>query len=148
MEGLSLFTANKKPTASERSELVDFLFKQLGKYGDPREDIAKCLEFALQESPKAIGGFAITYRDNQDQLAGAVIVNETGMSKYIPENILVYIAVHESTRGQGIGKKILEKVLKTEKGNIALHVEPDNPAVGLYKRMGFTNKYLEMRYER
>jgi ribosomal protein S18 acetylase RimI-like enzyme len=31
------------------------------------------------------------------------------------------------------------------RGNIALHVEPDNPAKILYEKLGFTNKYLEMR---
>ncbi len=33
-------------------------------------------------------------------------------------------------------------------GDIALHVEPDNPARFLYEKYGFTNKYLEMRYKR
>jgi ribosomal-protein-alanine N-acetyltransferase len=35
--------------------------------------------------------------------------------------------------------------IENTEGNIALHVEPDNPAKNLYERMGFTNKYLEMR---
>ncbi|MGN6476242.1 MAG: hypothetical protein ACTHKV_03375 [Flavipsychrobacter sp.] len=33
-------------------------------------------------------------------------------------------------------------------GDIALHVEPDNPARQLYEQLGFTNKYLEMRLKK
>jgi len=70
------------------------------------------------------------------------------MSGYIPENILVYIAVDSNTRGTGVGKKLMKKAMSIAKGNIALHVEPNNPAKFLYEKLGFTNKYLEMRYEK
>jgi ribosomal protein S18 acetylase RimI-like enzyme len=33
-------------------------------------------------------------------------------------------------------------------GDIALHVEPDNPAKILYEKLGFTSKYLEMRLKK
>ena len=81
-------------------------------------------------------------------MVGAVIINFTGMKGYIPENILVYIASHQDYRGMGIGKKLMEMALENTEGNIALHVEPDNPAKKLYEKMGFTNKYLEMRWNR
>jgi ribosomal protein S18 acetylase RimI-like enzyme len=58
---------------------------------------------------------------------------------------LVYIAVHRDFRGKGLGKQLMEHALKLTKGDVALHVEPDNPAKKLYERLGFTNKYLEMR---
>ena len=147
-KGFSIYTPTQKPTNSERSELVDFLFTELGKYGDPKEDISNCLKFALAESEKSIGGFALVYRNENAEIVGATIINETGMGKYIPDNILVYIAVHKSTRGQGVGKKIMKKVIEIAEGDIALHVEPDNPAKFLYEKLGFTNKYLEMRYKR
>jgi ribosomal protein S18 acetylase RimI-like enzyme len=70
------------------------------------------------------------------------------MEDYIPENILVYIAVDGDYRGKGIGKKLMEKTIEQADGNIALHVEPDNPAKYLYEKMGFTNKYLEMRLDK
>ncbi len=70
------------------------------------------------------------------------------MDGYIPEHILVYIAVDRSTRGQGFGRSLMEEVLNTCKGDVALHVEPDNPARHLYENLGFTNKYLEMRYKK
>src|SRR5699024_293298 len=142
------YTPTQKPTYSERSEIVGFLFTQLGKYGDPQEEIAACLRYALKESEKSNGGFALALRNDNDEILGVTIINETGMTGYIPENILVYIAVHENTRGQGVGKKIMQKALSIAKGAVALHVEPDNPAKFLYEKLGFTNKYLEMRYKR
>ena len=70
------------------------------------------------------------------------------MAKYIPENILVYIAVHSGHRGSGIGKELMKNAIKFTKGDIALHVEPNNPAIFLYNKMGFENKYSEMRLQR
>ncbi|MDD3860747.1 MAG: GNAT family N-acetyltransferase, partial [Bacteroidales bacterium] len=71
----------------------------------------------------------------------------TGMSGYIPENILVYIAVDSKHRGKGFGAEIIKEAVKRTKGNIKLHVEYDNPAKRLYERLGFTTKYAEMRFE-
>jgi ribosomal protein S18 acetylase RimI-like enzyme len=39
----------------------------------------------------------------------------------------------------------MEHIIEATEGDIALHVEPDNPARQLYEKYGFTNKYLEMR---
>jgi ribosomal protein S18 acetylase RimI-like enzyme len=80
-----------------------------------------------------------------DNRIGAAIINKTGMKGYIPENILVYIATHKDQRGKGIGKQIMKTIIENTDGDIALHVEHENPALHLYKKLGFTNKYLEMR---
>jgi len=76
------------------------------------------------------------------------VVNRTGMKDYIPENVLVYIATHKDHRGKGIGKKMMQKAVETAEGSLALHVEPDNPARFLYEKIGFTTKYIEMRYKK
>jgi len=70
------------------------------------------------------------------------------MSDYIPKNILVYIAVDKTQRGKGYGKDLLNKVIDLTDGDIALHVEKDNPARFLYEKVGFTNPYLEMRLKK
>ncbi|OJJ15289.1 GNAT family N-acetyltransferase [marine bacterium AO1-C] len=129
-------------------EITLFLFTHLGKFGDPAEDIRKAIDYALNQEPGK-GGMILIMRDasKNNQIAGAVVLNETGMKDYIPENILVYIAVHQEYRGAGLGGQLVEKALTSVKGSVALHVEPDNPAKRLYERMGFTNKYLEMRWE-
>ncbi|MEB2774434.1 GNAT family N-acetyltransferase [Algoriphagus sp. D3-2-R+10] len=130
-------------TYLQKNEIAEFLFNHLGQYGDPKEDIMKCLDYALDQSLHA-GGFVVMARENGN-LLGVLVMNKTGMSGYIPENILVYIAVDAAQRGKGIGGKIMDTAVKMANGSIALHVEPDNPAKKLYERIGFTNKYLEMR---
>lgn len=143
MNNITIFNKENKPTPEQKNEVVDFLFKHLEKYGDAKEDILKSIDYSLKEY-KSFGGFVMTY-NHESQLAAAVVINRTGMEGYIPENILVYIATHNKLRGQGIGRKLMQEAISYSQGNIALHVEPDNPAKKLYENLGFTNKYLEMR---
>lgn len=126
-------------------EFVDFLFLHLGKFGDPKKDIQKCLNYAFSHE-KSEGGYALA-AFYEGKLVGALIMNKTGMGDYIPDWILVYVAVDSSYRGKGFGKQIIEKAFSHCDGRIKLHVEYDNPAKRLYERMGFTSKYAEMRYE-
>lgn len=121
--------------------IIDFLFTHLEQYGDTKEDISKCIDYVMNPSK---GGNIIIGTD-ENKIVGITILNSTGMHGYIPENILVYIAVDNSQRGKGYGKKIMQKAIEETEGSIALHVEPDNPAKILYEKLGFTNKYLEMR---
>lgn len=127
-------------------ELTDFLHKHLGQFGDTKSAIKKSIDYAL-EKDCGKGGFILLGYEN-DELVGALIMNKTGMSEYIPENILVYVAVHENHRGKGIGGQIIEKSFELADGDIKLHVEYENPAKRLYERLGMNSKYAEMRYSK
>lgn len=128
--------------------IADFLFHHLDQYGDKFEDIMKAIDYVFQKNQGKGGFILVEYDEQLNEIMGAVVVNETGMEGYIPENILVYIAVNSKMRGKGLGKKMMQDALRMAKGNVALHVEPDNPARKLYENLGFTNKYLEMRFEK
>lgn len=141
-----VFNAVQKPDINEKSRIVDFLFDHLDQFGDKKEDIMKAIDFSVKDSA-SFGGFTLMATDGEN-VVGAVVVNQTGMQGYIPENILVYIAVHRDLRGQGVGKVLMTEAINLAKGDIALHVEPDNPARHLYQKLGFDNKYLEMRLKK
>jgi len=143
---LTSYTPFSKPSFLQKQKIVDFLHTHLDEFGDPKEDISNCLDYAMKEVPSQ-GGFCIVAH-NENKIGGVVIVNQTGMKGYIPENILVYIAVDKEQRGKGIGKKLMNAAIEQAEGNIALHVEPENPAKFLYEKLGFTNKYLEMRLDK
>lgn len=142
---IKVFDDSKKPNEEDKDRIVDFLYYHLEQYGDPKTDIKRCLNYSVKDRD-SFGGFVLE-GIMDGETVGAVLVNETGMGGYIPENILVYIATHKDYRGKGIGKQLMEKTIEMANGDIALHVEPDNPARFLYEKYKFNNKYLEMRYK-
>lgn len=123
--------------------IIDFLFTHLERFGDKKSEISKAMDYALSKNGKP-GGFILT-AFYKEELVGVLVMNKTGMEGYIPENILVYVAIDSSYRNKGFGKSIIEKAISITDGSIKLHVEYDNPAKRLYERLGFTNKYAEMR---
>ncbi|AKI98229.1 GNAT family acetyltransferase [Kosmotoga pacifica] len=129
-----------------KEKLVAFLHEHLGKYGDPKEDIEKSIDYALSDE-EGMGGF-ILVACKEDEIVGGLVINNTGMGGYIPKHVLVYVAVHKEMRGKGIGGELVNSALERCDGDVALHVEYDNPAKRLYKRLGFKSKYAEMRYHK
>jgi ribosomal-protein-alanine N-acetyltransferase len=64
-----------------QEKIAAFLFKHLEKYGDPLEDIMACLDYVFHPEK---GGFVAIAYDDTNTMHGAVIINNTGMSGYIP----------------------------------------------------------------
>src|SRR5690606_21307990 len=113
--------AQNLPQPEVKQQIVDFLYTHLEQYGDTKSAISKAIDYSLGLN-NAPGGFTMLLSDNRI-LKGVVVINQTGMAGYIPENILVYIATHQDYRGEGLGKKLMEKVIAETHGDIALHVE-------------------------
>ncbi len=129
-----------------RAEYVDFLHEHLDRFRDTKEAINLAIDYAFSNS-EGKGGFLLTAHQD-GELAGELLMINTGMKYFIPENILVYIAVDAKHRGKGFGSEIIKEAIKHAEGEVKLHVEYDNPAKRLYERVGFESKYAEMRYKR
>ncbi len=146
MHEITIFDVVNKPSELEKKDVVNFLYDHLEQYGDAKKDIQKAIDYSTKEFV-SFGGFTMLIKEN-DKIKGAVVMNRTGMGGYIPENILVYIAIHNGHRGEGLGKELMTKAIEYAQGDVALHVEANNPAKYLYEKLGFTNPYLEMRLKK
>lgn len=134
------------PDWAPREQIIRFFHETMKPYNDSLADVGRALDYALV--PKmGQGGFVMLAHRGQT-LLGALCMLKTGMGGYIPENILLFVSVAPATRGQGIGKQLIERSLAETNGDVKLHVEYDNPATRLYERLGFTTKYAEMRWVR
>jgi ribosomal-protein-alanine N-acetyltransferase len=134
------------PDATTTESLTRFLHESLKPYEDDPEDIHRAMTLVL-DSPQDRGGFVVLARDGSTSL-GAAVVHYTPWSGYVPENLLLFVAVDPNHRGQGLGGALIKRAIEECKGDMKLHVEHDNPAKRLYERLGFTSKYAEMRYSR
>jgi ribosomal protein S18 acetylase RimI-like enzyme len=131
-------------TESASPEAVtEFLHRALGRFGDDPAHIARGVSDALSPEPPG-RGFVLLALDG-DRLAGALVMLRTGMTGYVPENLLLYVAVDPGQRGRGVGSRLCREAAAACDGDVKLHVEYDNPAKRLYERLGYENKYAEMR---
>ena len=134
------------PTWLNADDLASFLYDSLKPFEDPLAQVKQGVSDALSPDSPISNFVIIAHRD--EQVVGAVVMLKTSMKGYIPENLLLYIAVNPSCRGMGLGKRMLERTIQECESGIKLHVEYDNPAKRLYERVGFVNKYADMRYSK
>lgn len=131
------------PRWIDRTQLVYFFHDAMMPWQDCHGDITRGLDYAFS-SDKGKGGFLLLMAQNK-KLCGALVMLYTGMGGFVPENLLLFVAVDPSLRGKGMGTKLIEMSIKECQGSVKLHVDYDNPAKRLYERLGFKNKYAEMR---
>lgn len=134
------------PAWTSRTEIAEFFHNTMRPYNDELEDVQRALDYAFSSEPGK-GGFLTLVKMN-NKLLGALLMLKTGMGGYIPEYILLFVTVLPDLRGKGVGRKLIEHCIAQCDGDVKLHVEHENPAKRLYERIGFTNKYAEMRFSK
>jgi len=132
------------PQDITREALGAFLHEYLKPYEDPLSMVLDGIDYALA-GESCGGGFVLLARSG-DRLLGALVMLDTHMRGYVPERLLLFVAVAPDARGQGIGGALVRRAVGECGGQVKLHVEQDNPARRLYERCGFASKYIEMRW--
>jgi GNAT superfamily N-acetyltransferase len=133
------------PRGFDFDAFARFLHECLKPYEDSMGDIRSSLSFVFSETTHPRGFFALATNADTHELVGGAVVHFTPWHGYVPNNLLLYLAVDPHYRNRGMGRDLLEAVIDACEGEIKLHVEHDNPARRLYERVGFTSKYAEMR---
>ncbi|MBP0904566.1 GNAT family N-acetyltransferase [Mariniflexile gromovii] len=143
---IKTFDAFTRLSIIDINRITNFLFEYSDEARDTKSAIRKSLLYAAKEIP-GLGGYVFVVERNND-IVGAAVVNKTGMNEYIPENLLVYIAVKTSFREKGIAKMLIEHTIKYCDGDISTHINKHNPAIKLFEKQGFKPRNIEMRLVR
>lgn len=137
-------TPNELPDGITTYEIIRFLGTHLAPFHDPEDTIATAVDFALSSHPGGRGFVLLAMVDRR--IIGALVCIQMHKIAIIPENLIVYVCVDRDFRRIGLGRRMVTEAIECCDGGLKLHVERNNPAVGFYKRLGFTNDYLEMRF--
>lgn len=141
----TLYDAFTGMSPAEKSAVVNFLCEQSENAN--RQAAREAVEYAIKHKP-SFGGFVLTIHQNR-QIIAAVVVNRTGMEGYSPNNLFVYVTFHQDYRNdEATVREVMKKAIDRTDGDIALHVEPGNPALKFYKKLGFKSQYLELRLDK
>ena len=144
IEIYELRSDNDFPEWLNSDTLAEFLYESLKPFEDPLPQVKSGIDFALSSTDVKNGFIVLAVKDKKP--VGSVVMLQTHMSGYVPDYLLLFVAVDPAERGRGIGGKIIMEAVNRAEGDVKLHVEYDNPAKRLYERLGFVNKYAGMRY--
>jgi len=129
----------------EKVALVEFICSHTP--GTDKKDVLEALDYALKEKP-SFGGFILAVKKGHAFIA-SIVVNNTGMQGYKPSNIFVYVTVHrDHQKDEEVLTEIMCKALDMSNGDVALHIDPKNPIIKFYQKLGFTQRTLELRMKK
>lgn len=133
-------------TTLEKEAIINFLLSNLDDYLDSRDNVSRSIEYALSKFPHQ-GGFVLIAREDQ-QIVGATVVNRTNFEGYFAENILVYLAVDETLRRQGVASELLNQSKVYSKGSVLVRLDAGSAVRGLFKKAGFAEDGTEFVFTR
>lgn len=140
------YDAYTRLSTLEANRLTNFINDHLEGFSVPKKTIRKSIQYAAKETP-GLGGMVFAIEE-KGCLIGAAVVNKTGLDDFVPENLLVFLAVHKEHKDRGVGQKLMDYTLQYCRGDIGLLVRADNPAKDFFKQYGFEEHYMEMRLNR
>lgn len=126
--------------------VVRFLNTEIDPCTDSEGAILKSVQYAIKDRA-GLGGYVFEMVEGPETI-GVAVVNRTGMEDYMPDNILVYLAIKKALQKKGYGRQLLSYALDYCEGEVMLHITKDNPALAFFEKVGFRTQYQEMYLER
>jgi GNAT superfamily N-acetyltransferase len=140
-----LYSPFDKATSIEVDRITKCLFDSMKVCNVTKADIQHAIDYAFREKP-GLGGYVLTILDRQ-QIVGVAIINKTGMKGYFPENILAFIGVVPKYQGKGLGKRLVQQVIRLCEGHIYLNIPESMQAETFFTRVGFQKANRQFYYK-
>lgn len=117
--------------------LADFLYKNLEKFAEPKDELVADLTY--HERQVCLAAF------DGNKIVGVCLCNYLSFFNMFH---ITQLAVEPEYRGKEIGTTLINKALELTDNNLSLHVDVENiEAYKLYKNLGFVTKKYRMFYK-
>ena len=143
MKRQELYTPYTGMTILEKSKLIAFFETNTENGHFSKNEIAEALECAIKERP-SLGGFVLNLNE-ENQLVGAMVVHATGMANRNPKYRLSLFAVARNRRHNGIAKHLVDYAKEKTGNGLAVQLKRGDGEVAFFDKLGFKEKYIEMR---
>lgn len=140
------FDAFNRMSGRDMDRVVQFLNREMDSFSDSEGAILKAVQYAVKDRA-GLGGYVFEMFDESETI-GVAVVNRTGMEEYMPDNILVYLAIKSDRQKLGFGSQLLDYALDHCEGEVMIHISEQNPAFNFFKKVGFKSQYQEMYLDR
>jgi hypothetical protein len=128
----------------DRIAVVQFLEQH--EKTENKENICEALDYALKVKP-SFGGFVLVAKE-QGKIQGVIVSNCTGMTGYTASHLFVFATYnHKSEGDHSIMLGLMREAIRYAKGQVAMHIPPDHPALNLFQQLGFKSELLALRLD-
>lgn len=128
----------------DRVAVVQFLEQH--EKAEHKEHICDALDYALKIKP-SFGGFVLVAKKD-GKIRGVIVSNCTGMAGYNASHLFVFASYnHHSESDQNAMLELMREAIRYAKGQVAMHIAPDHPALTLFKQLGFKSEMLALRLD-
>ena len=139
-------TENELPEWINVLDIVNFLYSNLAPCGDPKDVVYKVIDYALSTHPGGKG--FILLASVEKKIIGAAVCIQSDKVDRTPENRIVYVGVNKDYRTNGLGTRLIREAMDIVNGDVKVIMKKDNPAVNLFKKLGFSDEYIELSHQK
>jgi alanine racemase len=139
-------TENELPEWISVFDIVQFLHRNQTQLNEPVNNISKIIDYALSTHPDG-RGFLLLATANKEIL-GVVVNIQSDKIDSRPENLIVNACVHKGYREQGLGSRLIKEAIDCAEGNLKVQLNKGSTAMNLFKKLGFSEDYIEMLYKK
>lgn len=128
----------------DRIAVVQFLEQH--EKTEHKDHICDALDYALKIKP-SFGGFVLVAR-KEGRIRGVIVSNCTGMTGYNASHLFVFATYnHHCECDRSAMLELMREAIRYAKGQVAMHIAPDNPALTLFQQLGFKSELLALRLD-
>ena len=129
-----------------RDRIAVVQFMEQHEKTEKRENISEALDYALKIKP-SFGGFVLVARQ-EGKIRGVIVSNSTGMAGYSASHFFVFVTYDQQCESdRGIMLDLMREAIRYAKGQVAMHIAPDHPALSLFQQLGFKSEMLALRLD-